>query len=809
MAYDRFLIAPLKTGLQTDLRPWLIPEDAFTQMNNAYLFRGRIRKRFGERLMGNGGVSATAPLLSRLRVNVGTTNGSGDLSGNVPGPLIAGSIGQQFSIGVQVFTVYQTGTPANMLSTAVVTTHTFNTNNGAFVFAGAAANTIVYYYPALPVMGLTQYEENTLNNQPSFAFDMRFAYEFLGGAGWQRSIAGLPPTWHGDNADFFWSANWSGLTSNVVKLFTTNFQVNITSTSSTGLGALTDDPIWDFDRTAGWAPFSYSPDAALNPGNLQPITVTQTTPLSTGTTISNYVQTARIILPFKDRLILLNTVENNATGATQYDTGSPTTTGITPGNYITSTNTRFVNRCRYSHNGSPFTANAWLEPNFVYQPSVGSATVIADGAGFIDAATDEEIVSAEFIRDRLIVYFEQSTWELVYTGNQVLPFVWQKINTELGAESTFSIVPFDQVVLGIGNVGVHACSGTNVTRIDNLIPDEVFAIKNKQEGVSRVAGIRDYYTEMVYWTFPSNTENPSVVYPNRVLVYNYKTGSWAFNDDCITTWGYFSQQTDLIWQEVQDTWEEANYPWTSGVVQAQFRQVIAGNQQGYVFIIYPDDSQNARVMQITNITRSLGITTIVSIDHTLTTNDYVLIENAGGIVGLNDGIYQVAIIDKDTFNLINPNSPPYTDFTGTYTGNGTLTRVSNIQIQSKQWNPYVSKGRNFYLAKIDFCVLKTESGEITVDYYPSGSELSMVNAGTNTQMIMGNNVLETFPYTLYPLEQEQDRLWHPVYFQTDGEFIQINIIFTDFQIRTNDIAFSPFEIEGIILYTQPTRSRLE
>ena len=49
----------------------------------------------------------------------------------------------------------------------------------------------------------------------------------------------------------------------------------------------------------------------------------------------------------------------------------------------------------------------------------------------IDAATQEAIVSAEFLKDRLIVYFERSTWELVYTGNQIYPFTWQKINTEL------------------------------------------------------------------------------------------------------------------------------------------------------------------------------------------------------------------------------------------------------------------------------------------------------------------------------------------------------------------------------------------
>ena len=43
--------------------------------------------------------------------------------------------------------------------------------------------------------------------------------------------------------------------------------------------------------------------------------------------------------------------------------------------------------------------------------------------------TDEQIISCEFIKDRLIVFFERSTWELAYTGNEVLPFIWQKINT--------------------------------------------------------------------------------------------------------------------------------------------------------------------------------------------------------------------------------------------------------------------------------------------------------------------------------------------------------------------------------------------
>ena len=72
------------------------------------------------------------------------------------------------------------------------------------------------------------------------------------------------------------------------------------------------------------------------------------------------------------------------------------------------TNTAYPQRARYSHFGSPISSNAWLEPN---QTNGGA---LGDGANFVDASTDEEIVSAEFIKNRLIVYFERSTLISIY-----------------------------------------------------------------------------------------------------------------------------------------------------------------------------------------------------------------------------------------------------------------------------------------------------------------------------------------------------------------------------------------------------------
>ena len=146
---------------------------------------------------------------------------------------------------------------------------------------------------------------------------------------------------------------------------------------------------------------------------------------------------------------------------------------------------------------------------------------------------------------------------------------------------------------------------------------------------------------------------------------------------------------------------------------------------------------------------------------------------------------------------------------GSYTGGSFVARVSQINILSKQWNPYVSTGRNVYIAKIDFGVLRTSDGEVTVDYYPSYTQLSMIKSATANNMIQGTSVLQTFGYILYPLELIQDLIWHPIYFQTEGEAIQINISLSNAQMIDPAIVFSDFELQGMVLHTQPTTTRLQ
>jgi len=774
---DRFLIGPMNSTQQSDLKPWALPEQSYIQLTNMYNFRGRITKRFGSGYMvpSDGATPGFESLVSRLAITVGTIAADGTASGTVPGSTIAGTtnIGQLFAVGpyevsagvfaYDTYTVYQAN--GALMPSNPLTSGTYNTTNaviGAWTLADLPANVgmSVYWFPALPVMGLPTYQSGPLNDLPTLAFDTRFAYQYTN-AGWQRigtsTTAPNAGIWTGADWQFFWCANYQATSSSATYLYVTN-----------------NNPpdLMQYWNGSVWTQFNPTYNAA-------------------GSTIT----TCLMIIPFKSRLILANTTE------------------LIGGNPFT-----FQNRIRYSMVGDASNMYAYYDnqnmPNY-------------KGGGYLDnLQTQEAIISSEFIKDRLIVNFEKSSYELAYTGNQQLPFIWNLLNTELGAESTFSPVPFDKFIITVGNVGVHQCNGSNVERIDQLIPDEVFQISNSNHGVQRVYGIRDYYSEMAYWTYPDeNQNNPDTQYfPNRIFVYNYRTGSWSFNTDTITCFGYYDQVTDQTWATTFYTWEELDEQWDAGTQQGQFRQVLAGNQEGYTFIVNRDLNRNAGALQITNMVFNGFFVTLTIINHNLAvfenlenSTEYILIENAidtggGNIVLLNGGIFPIVSV-TDANTIIISASQLNVDITGTYAGGGTAARVSNINIITKEFNPYRQKGQNIYINKIEFLVDKTDAdpdtgigGQVTIDSFPSSSNLSTLNQ-SNAGVLFGATpgVLETTPYPAiyYPLEQYQDQLWHPLVLQIDGSGIQLRIFMNPDQMINPHTSLQDFVLNAFIIYCNP------
>lgn len=746
MSYKPFYIAAYEqeSGMETYYESFLTPEKAFPILEDAYSWRARVLKRPGFTLLGrlrrifegasigdSGDSPWTFNIYSSLTPAITDEPHAEIEPGSVTIDIDTISFTDQGDGTLTSSTPGNSGV-INYATGSVTLTHTSG--------SGTATTIDFSYYPTLPVMGLRSLDTSAYNEDDVIAFDTKYSYEVVNGE-FNELPATTPTTWTGTDSDFFWSTNyWTDSSGNDLFWATNN---NMGSTR---------DPIRYYDDT-DWTTFN---------------------PLVTSTV---RLQQCLMILPYKGRLVCLNTWEgsdiNNATN--------------------------FAQRVRWSQNGTPLPsvdADAWRDD-------------IVGKGGFLDAPTNQQITSCEFIKDVLIVKCERSSWKLIYTGNEVLPFVFQQINTELGCESTFSIVPFDRGVFSVGNYGITTDDSVNVSRIDERIPNTVFDFNNDNQGVKRVYGIRDYGEQLVYWTYPDSATNP--IFPNKVLVYNYVNQTWAIFNDSFTCFGYYQRPSDLTWATLPYTsWAAWNQPWDTGQTQSRYPDVIAGNQQGFVEILN-QDVDNDPALTIHDILPSVppSVVQLVSPNHNMQTGQFVKIT---GIIGsgdpnpntLNDTIYKVVSVDIDTIELqawVDGAIQNVTlDVGGEYLGGGVMTPINNINIWTKRFSPFFDAGQQVRLGYVDFFLDRTAEGEVTVNVYNNENGNIPLNQPETNPSVLGENVVLTRPENGIPFQTQQDKIWHRLFTPCLAQNFQIQITMDDEQMFQENISNADFVMHAMTLY---------
>ena len=749
MSYSPFYIFGFEgeSGLNQYYEPFLIPDKAFPQLEDAYAWRGRIRKRQGFTSLG------------RLQLNLSTITLSSQASGTsytVADLLADSSIDVRSmqpnaeikagSLSITVGSVTFTDSGDGTLTGSPGGSGTINYVTGAlsltFASSSGATNVVVTfsYYPALPVMGMRTRETLDVNLEETIAFDTIYAYRYVANA-WEELPSTTPMTWNGADYQLFWTTNyWEN--SNGELLWATNNNKGTTP-----------DPIAYYDGVT-WTTFA-------------PVV-----------TSGSYLQQCLILIPYKNRLLALNTWEGSTlAGATQYP-----------------------QRLRWSQNGDPT------------NQSTGWTTDVVGKGGYLDATTNQQIISVEFVKDQLIVKFERSSYKIVYTGNELIPFLFQKINTELGAESTFSLVPFDRGVFCVGNYGITTDDSVNVSRIDEKIPDFVFGINNDNQGTQRVYGIRDYNEQLVYWSFPNADQDPT--FPNQVLVYNYINATYAIFNDSFTCFGYWNNPDDVTWATLPySSWNAWNEPWGSAQGQAGFPDVCAGNQQGYTMLVM-QQGVNDVSLSITAITPGTPVTITVP-NHNLQTGSFATIINIIGSGSpnpntLNGPTYFLSRIDANTLSLqlYNPTTANLDNVIlgsgGTYLGGGQLAVVNNINITTKVFSPYYEDGKQVRLGYVDYFLDSTTSGQVTVQMFINESPNTSIddpNSPGNSGLL-GDNILLTSPENLYliPYQENQRKIWHRQFYYTFGQNFQVQINMDAGQMSTPSIAGADFVMHALTLY---------
>lgn len=753
MAYTPLYVRKNETGLVQNRQEFILPDDAYPTLENAFIFREQIRRKQGYQLLGR---------LRRVMTgqSLGMTDGAGSFSGNIFS-IFSLEASAEIQVGsVIVFDGTNTFTD-NSLGVLVgvpVGSGTINYVTGAITITGGALNApliISYnYYPGLPVMGIRFRDLGPINTEMTIFFDTKYAYnfsasgfvEFIPGTTWSSGLTNA-------NSNFFWSTNY-WIDKNNIKIFwvTNDSGPNgdpIRYTNGVGNG------------TGAWINFAPQINAA---GDL----LTQ----------------CLAMLPFRGRMVVFNTLEGPALN----------------------TSISYSNRIRWAAIGTPFStvssivtavnANAWRDD-------------IRGQGGFLDIPTNEDIITVGFVRDNLVIYCENSTWQLRYTGRTIAPFQIEKVNTELGAGSTFSAVQFDTSLVGIGDKGVVECDSFKSERIDIKIPDLVMNhINTNNNGQKRVHGIRDFLNRVAFWTYPESDNNG--IFPDRRLVYNYENDSWAIFTDSLTTLGTFQPISGRTWANptasdpsVKLQWQEANFQWVTQ--QASLLPVVGGNQQGYVEYL-DEQTTNDASLTITSITGNTTTPTqIGSVNHNLQTGDVISINQipAGTPFAstLNGNVFGVIVNSANTFLLMKYDSntgefsDPELDPPATYIGGGQISVRDNFSIRSKKFN-FMEQGQNIQIGYLDVLMDTSEAGSLTLNVYVDYDDNSPSNQPPNNEL---DSTLQpdTFFNVTIPTSASalgianSSKTMQRVFCPTRGNFITLEYTFSNAQMagieQENDV----------------------
>lgn len=525
--YEPHLITPFeKSGLNLYYKPYLIGDEAFPTIMNAYPWRGTVKKREGYTLLAAlpGGDSPVQGLKNYIS----------------PSTLAESLIG--FSLTKSY--LYNT-------STAIFNDITFI----AYPTGGAA-----------PVTGAAF---SWSNGPDDFFWTSNFQASM-----WTTNnlVADHIKYWNGTAGSVGVSGGWSTFQPTIDAAPTTLNAALIVLPYKGVLVALnTTEGSSVFQNRARWSQFGTAYAGAAPPVAIALITPGATTQITTsaphGLTTGDNVSFFGITGTDAAKLNGVNTVA----------------TRIDDTNFTVPITTAALNNVGFSQLlGNP-------PPPFVNDINAWRTDIPGKG-GFADADTSERIVSAGIVKDVLIVFFQRSTWRLTFSGNFVQPFFWERLNTQFGAQATYSQVQFDDVVLAFSNYGWIAADTNDVARIDQNIPDNAFAFEVSDltyTGMKRVQAIRDMYRQYAYFTYQPEAATSAT----QIYAYDYLNKHWAIFTPTvpIRTFGYYHELNDLRWQDMTSAWEDYN-------AKSDTWGGIGGGNDGFPYIVGGDAAGNVYTM---------------------------------------------------------------------------------------------------------------------------------------------------------------------------------------------------------------------
>ena len=583
---EKLVVGPINGGLRNDRTAFVIDNDSFPTLINAFQWRGRIKRKRGTELLTRLTRFFNSSSISYSSTSTITLDGGGN--GNIltgfslqtNGNVVPGSVTLVGSSGP---TTYTDPTEDGYLTpTGTGGPNTINYASGAILIPAQAGNTITatfLYTPDLPVMGLedlilqglqfpgtlgfdTTYSYNILTTYPYSSYDVSFYKNPASGvpATYVQKTNWTPTSWNGKDYQQFWTVNYQGAlwatnginipfsaanvgmqyapstsiayvsitgttvltvtitgsplvvgdfvflnewtgTNAATLNFQTGYVISVVGTTyeiafpSADIGAgpytpgiiqyltnrssTTQDCLrwYDGDPTNGNAT-----TPGFTPGlgwvNFAPPLSQMSYPIADSPSAVYYLVGARMIVPFKDRLLFIGPVIQ--------------TSGANSQIYLQDT-------VIYSQNGTPyytasFSGNIFaptmISPLLVPLNQTATANAYWEDqtgfGGFATVGLDKPITTASPNEDVIILGMDNNAQiRMVYTGNDLLPFNFFIINSELGSLGTISTINMDKGVITRGNRGFIITSQTGARELTYLFPMRILKL------IYRIMALKD------------------------------------------------------------------------------------------------------------------------------------------------------------------------------------------------------------------------------------------------------------------------------------------------------------------------------
>ena len=752
MSFQPFLVGDYRAGLQQNVEPWKLLGDALQTAENVSLRNGVLSRRLGYQRLGTfTQLVSSVYAITKASPGVVTTDGDHGLSDG--DEVIFRSVGGMTELNGNRYTVNVTAATTFQLDGVDTSSYTTFTSGG-----------YVKKVSKSPIMGLMLHRD-TSDDEDLIVADTvymgkwdgtneRFDHLEVNVATVSSITAADPPqvttaAAHGlstgDQVRMVTSAGMTEINDKVytiTKVDATNFTLDgETASTKTYTGGATTGTVRLLNINSGdntqyfdWV--NWGGSIYMVNGNDRMLAYDGTTlsrpviDFTNATPTTNELTTARHIFVSKDRLCVLWTNESGTT---------------------------HKQRLRFS------------------TPGVSNATVWHDQdnggtGGYIDAPTGDPIVSKGMLDDDIIVFTRRKAWKIRYTGNAILPFRWELINSTRKTEVPHGTVQFDKFVTSVGTTGIIACNGENIERMDQAIPD--FAAQMNADLFANFYAYRFEENESLYFTYADSSEEKV----NHALVYHFEDKGWTVHNYKLqhTITGITAANPPVV-----TTYETPTFNDGDKVLIESVSGMTEVNNNTYVVDNIDTD---AKTFELQGVTGS-GFTTYTS-GGTVTSGHAVSVLGEWGRVA-DDATWansdeewnELSRVWNDARFQIGASLPLMGDAKGeiweldvagadrAYDSGSDITGLPfTSTIKTKRLNPYLDQGLNAELGYIDILFSKDDTAQVGVELFLNSESVPYIQGSLSKETI-----------DLTAEYAGQTRIWKRIYANATGSSHELQL----------------------------------